>query len=125
MLTRAITLPRVGILLLVLCGVIPIPFVQHVTVAQSLSLYTPYTKISVPPGESIDYSVDVINNGGGIRNAELAVSGLPEGWSYELKSGGWTVEQLSVLPREKKNVSFKVQVPYKVERTEARRVGNE
>src|SRR5699024_5320813 len=47
---------------------------------------------------------------------ELAVSGLPEGWSYELKSGGWTVEQLSVLPREKKNVSFKVQVPYNVEK---------
>ncbi|WP_449047278.1 COG1470 family protein [Parapedobacter sp.] len=99
-----------------LCGVIPIPCVQRVTVAQSLSLYTPYTKISVPPGESIDYSVDVINNGGGIRNADLTVSGLPEGWSYELTSGGWTVEQLSVLPREKKNISFKVQVPYKVEK---------
>lgn len=116
MLTRAITLPKVVILLLVLCGVVPIPCVQRVTVAQSLSLYTPYTKISVPPGESIDYSVDVINNTGSIRNAELAVSGLPEGWSYELKSGGWTVEQLSVLPREKKNVSFKVQVPYQVEK---------
>ncbi len=116
MLTRAITLPKVVILLLVLCGAIPVPQVQRVTVAQSLSLYTPYTKISVPPGESIDYSVDVINNSGGIRGAELAVSGLPEGWSYELKSGGWTVEQLSVLPKEKKNVSFKVQVPYKVEK---------
>ncbi len=116
MLTRAITLPKVIVLLLVMCGVIPIPCVQRVTVAQSLSLYTPYTKIAVPPGESIDYSVDVINNGGGIRSAELSVSGLPEGWSYELKSGGWTVEQLSVLPREKKNISFKVQVPYSVEK---------
>ncbi|WP_262246926.1 COG1470 family protein [Parapedobacter soli] len=116
MLTRAITLPKVIVLLLVLCGVFPIPPLQHIAVAQSLSLYTPYTKISVPPGESIDYSVDVINNGGGIRNADLAVSGLPEGWSYELKSGGWTIEQLSVLPKEKKNISFKVQVPYKVEK---------
>src|SRR5690606_950247 len=116
MLTRAITLPKVVILLLVLCGVIPIPCVQRVTVAQSLSLYTPYTKISVPPGESIDYSVDVINNSGGIRDAELTVSGLPEGWSYELKSGGWSVEELSVLPRETKTISFKVQVPYKLEK---------
>lgn len=116
MLTRAITLPKVIVLLLVLCGVVPIPCVQRVTVAQSLSLYTPYTKISVPPGESIDYSVDVINNSGSIKNAELAVSGLPEGWAFELKSGGWAIEQLSVLPREKKNVSFKVQVPYKVEK---------
>lgn len=116
MLTRAITLPKVIVLLLGLCGAIPILGVQGVALAQSVSLYTPYTKISVPPGESIDYSVDVINNGGGIRNAEFAVSGLPEGWSYELKSGGWAVEQLSVLPREKKNISFKVQVPYKVEK---------
>lgn len=116
MLTRAITLPKVIILLMGSCGAIPIPGVWAVAAAQSLSLYTPYTRISVPPGESIDYSVDVINNGGGIRNAELAVSGLPEGWSYELNSGGWAVEQLSVLPREKKNVSFKVQVPYNVEK---------
>lgn len=114
MLTRTITLPKVFMLLLGSCGAIP--GIGGIIAAQSVSLYTPYTRISVPPGESIDYSVDVINNGGGIRNAELAVSGLPEGWSYELKSGGWTVEQISVLPKEKKNVSFKVQVPYNVEK---------
>ena len=116
MLTRIFTLPKVIISLLCFFGVISIQGIQKVGVAQSVTLYTPYTKISVPPGESIDYSIDVINNGGGVRNAELAVTGLPEGWSYELKSGGWTVEQLSVLPKEKKNLSFKVQVPYKVEK---------
>ncbi len=116
MLTRVFTLPKVIISLLCFCGVIPIQGIQKAGVAQSVTLYTPYTKISVPPGESIDYSVDVINNGGGVRNAELAIIGLPEGWSYELKSGGWTVEQLAVLPKEKKNLSFKVQVPYKVEK---------
>lgn len=116
MLTRTITLPKVIILLLCFCGVVPIGGLQNVGLAQRLTLYTPYTKISVPPGESIDYSIDVINDGGTVRNAELAIVGLPEGWSYELKSGGWTVEQLSVLPREKKNLSFKVQVPYKVEK---------
>jgi uncharacterized membrane protein len=116
MLTRTITLPKVIILLLCFCGVVPIGGLQNVGIAQRLTLYTPYTKISVPPGESIDYSIDVINDGGTVRNAELAIVGLPEGWSYELKSGGWTVEQISVLPREKKNLSFKVQVPYKVEK---------
>ena len=116
MLTRTITLPKVTILLLCFCGVVPIGGLQNVGMAQRLTLYTPYTKISVPPGESIDYSIDVINDGGTVRNAELAIAGLPEGWSYELKSGGWTVEQISVLPSEKKNLSFKVQVPYKVEK---------
>ncbi|GGC47486.1 hypothetical protein GCM10011386_44530 [Parapedobacter defluvii] len=116
MLARAQTLPKISFLLCCLCGVVPIKFGYNNSVAQGVTLYTPYTKISVPPGESIDYSVDVINNGGGVRTAEIAVVGLPEGWSYELKSGGWTVGQIAVLPKEKKNFSFKVQVPYRVEK---------
>src|SRR3546814_13092057 len=56
--------------------------------AQSLALYTPYTDISVPPGESIKYSVQVINNSGSIRKAALSMTGLPEGWEFDLKSGG-------------------------------------
>lgn len=82
--------------------------------AQGVTLYTPYTKISVPPGQSIDYSIDVINNGSAVRNASLTVTGLPKDWSYELKSGGWSVGQVSVLPKERKNVSLQVQVPFKV-----------
>ena len=31
-----------------------------------------------------------------------------------MKAGGWTVDQVSVLPGEKKNFSFKVDVPFKV-----------
>ncbi|MBK1439279.1 hypothetical protein JHJ32_04710 [Parapedobacter sp. ISTM3] len=116
MLARANTLPKIFLLFFCFCGVIPIQLVCKKAVAQGVTLYTPYTKISVPPGESIDYSVDVINNGGSVRSAEIAVVGLPEGWSYELKSGGWSVEQLAVLPKEKKNFSFKVQVPYKVDK---------
>ncbi|WP_051292615.1 NEW3 domain-containing protein [Olivibacter sitiensis] len=82
--------------------------------AQGVTLYTPYTKISVPPGQSIDYSIDIINNGSAVRNASLTVVGLPKDWPYELKSGGWSVGQVSVLPKERKNVSLQVQVPYKV-----------
>lgn len=115
MLTGAQTLPKF-LLFFCLSGVIPLESGYNLSAAQGLSLYTPYTRISVPPGESIDYSVDVINNSGGVRTADIEVVGMPEGWSYELKSGGWTVEQMAVLPREKKNLSFKVQVPYRVEK---------
>jgi len=31
--------------------------------AASITLYTPYTKVSVPPGESLDYSIEVKNSG--------------------------------------------------------------
>ena len=84
--TRTSTLPKVVILLLGLCGMVPIPWLNGVTVAQSVALYTPYTKISVPPGESIGYSVDVINNGGGdlvfILKSVTYNTGLPH-WIFE------------------------------------------
>lgn len=81
---------------------------------QQFILYTPYTKIAVPPGESIDYSIEVINNSDEVKNASLSVSGVPRSWKTEIKAGGFTVNQLAVLPGEKKNFNLKVEVPLKV-----------
>jgi len=82
--------------------------------SNNVTLYTPYTKISVPPGESVNYSIDIINNSKNLQNKDISVSGIPRGWNYELKSGGWTIGQLSVLPGERKNIALKVDVPYQV-----------
>ena len=82
--------------------------------AQSFSLYTPFTEISVPPGESIDYPIDVINKSGGVKSADIAVESLPRGWTYLMKSGGWNIGRVAVLPGEKKSFSLQVQVPLKV-----------
>lgn len=81
---------------------------------QYLILYTPYTKIAVPPGEMIDYSIDVINNYDEVKNASLSVSGIPKGWKSDLRAGGFTISQLSVLPDEKKSFNLQIQVPLKV-----------
>ncbi len=81
-----------------------------------VTLYTPYTKISVPPGQSIDYTVDVINKSGGVRNVSISLSGIPNGWNYDVKSGGWAIGELSVLPGEKKNINLRVDVPLKVDK---------
>lgn len=87
---------------------------QSLTFAGGVTLYTPYTKISVPPGESIDYSVDIINNTGMVQNVQIQVAGMPKDWTYDMKSGGWNVNQISILPKEKKTLSLKVEVPLKV-----------
>jgi uncharacterized membrane protein len=84
--------------------------------ANGVTLYTPYTKISVPPGESIDYTIDVINKSGELQNVNISIEGLPKGWNYILKSGTWNIKQLSILPGEKKNFSLKVEVPLKVDK---------
>jgi uncharacterized membrane protein len=77
-------------------------------------LYTPYTSISVPPGESITYTVDVKNTGNAVRNVDVYVAGLGKGWSSSLKAGGYNIKQISVLPGEKKKMTLKVEVPVKV-----------
>lgn len=88
---------------------------SHTIAAGSgLSLYTPYTRISVPPGESIDYSIDVINNDSVTHRAAISVTGLPRSWSYTLRSGGWSIDEIAVLPREKKVLELKVDVPFEI-----------
>jgi uncharacterized membrane protein len=85
-----------------------------VTTADSVILYTPYTKVSVPPGQSVDYPVELINNTREIISADLSLRGLPYGWNYNLKSGGYNIQQVSVLPGERKTFSLSIAVPVKV-----------
>ncbi len=82
--------------------------------AQGVSLYTPYTKISVPPGETVDYSIDVTNHDSVKRTVDIYISGLASGWTSELKSGKWNIKQLSLLPGGKKTISARINIPYKV-----------
>ena len=82
--------------------------------ADSVTLYTPYTRISVPPGESIDYNIDVINNSKELQNVAISMTGIPKGWNYILKSGTWNIGQLAILPGQKQILSLKVDVPLKV-----------
>jgi uncharacterized membrane protein len=87
---------------------------HNACIANSVTLYTPYTKISVPPGESIDYTIDVINNSKEVQNVLISVIGMPKGWNFDLKSGGWVISQISILPGERKNLSLRVDVPLQV-----------
>lgn len=83
---------------------------------KSVTLYTPYTEISVPPGESINYTIDVINNSNVIRTMEISLIGLPDGWNYKLNSGGWNIGKISVLPGEKKSLNLNLDVPLKIDK---------
>ncbi|MDQ1332967.1 MAG: hypothetical protein QG576_1002 [Bacteroidota bacterium] len=107
---------RTKLISLLITDLIGIMFLgtSAVIAGDSISLYTPYTRISVPPGESIEYTIDVINKSSEIKNVGISVTGIPKSWSYDLKSGGWKIGQLSILPGEKKNLVLKVDVPFQV-----------
>ncbi|MDP4223268.1 MAG: NEW3 domain-containing protein [Bacteroidota bacterium] len=79
--------------------------------ADSVILYTQNTKVSVTPGQMVDYQVDLINNGNELINADISLSGLPSTWKYTLRSGSFSVSQMAVLPHDKRNMSLSVIVP--------------
>lgn len=83
-------------------------------VSDSVLLYTAYRKISVTPGQSIDYPIDLINNSKEVINVDMSLSGLPGSWTYSMKVGAYDIRQLSVLPGDKKSISLKIDVPMKV-----------
>jgi uncharacterized membrane protein len=87
---------------------------NDIKASDSITIFTPFSKISVPPGESVDYNIDVINNGNSPQNLDISISGMPKDWNYILKSGGWNIQQLYLLPNERRNLSLKVDIPLKV-----------
>lgn len=82
--------------------------------ADSVTLFTPYTRISVPPGESISYNIDVINDSKEVRNMEISVQGIPQTWTHSLTSGNYKVGQIAIMPGQKQTLNLKVDVPMKV-----------
>ncbi len=82
--------------------------------APLLKLFTPYTYLSVSPGETISYSVDVINDSDEIRSADVALDVGSLNWKYELTAGGNRIRQISVKPGESQTLSLSLTVPLEV-----------
>jgi len=91
---------------------------QHSVLASndSLEIYTPYTKVSVSPGSTVNYSIDIINNGAETQNQTIYITNMPRLWSYTLTADGLNINKLAVLPSAKKTLSLKVEVPYQVKK---------
>ncbi|EGG35878.1 NEW3 domain-containing protein [Paenibacillus sp. HGF5] len=84
--------------------------------AGEITLYTPYTSISVPPGEVINYPLEVKNNTNSVITVPLQINSLPSGWSTKLNGGGWQLREVSVKPGESESVTLEVTVPLKVDK---------
>jgi uncharacterized membrane protein len=82
----------------------------------SVMLYTPYTRISVNPGEAIDYTVDIINSSKKIQDVDISVAGMPGGWNYTIKSSSMSVGRIAVLPADRKAFILRVEIPLKVKK---------
>jgi len=83
--------------------------------AGDLELYTPYRELTAAPGESISYSIELINNTSSTQLADLAFDTKHSDWSYELTTGGKNVQQLAVKPLDTQSLSLRLDVPLQVD----------
>ena len=84
--------------------------------ANAVTLYTPYTKLSVTPGEAVNYSIDLINNSKVISNDEVKVVNLPKNWTYTLMAEAYSVSQVAVLNGSTKTLTLRIEIPFQVEK---------
>lgn len=86
--------------------------------ASAFSLFTPYTGISVTPGETIDYDLELINNTGQVQNTTFTIDNLPDDWTYTITSNGRDINQLSVKANDTQELNLEIQVPLQIEKGE-------
>src|SRR5690625_3308386 len=99
-----------------IAGGIFVSVATPVAQAQDVELYTPYSEITVPPGESVRFVVDVTNATNSQQRADVEVTEAPDHWTYHLRASGWEVHQVYVPPQEFRSVNFEVEIPLEVER---------
>ncbi|MBD2867621.1 COG1470 family protein [Paenibacillus arenilitoris] len=87
---------------------------EPASAASAVELYTPYLELSAPPGDSISYSIEVINQGTGTQSVDLGFDAGGNDWSYELTTGGRAVSRLAVKAGESQTVNLRLDVPLEV-----------
>ncbi|WP_029192861.1 NEW3 domain-containing protein [Paenibacillus harenae] len=82
--------------------------------ASTVELYSPYLELSAPPGDSISYSIEVINHGTAMQSVDLRFDAKGNDWAYELTSGGRAVSRLAIKAGESQSVNLRLDVPLEV-----------
>jgi uncharacterized membrane protein len=83
--------------------------VPFATAANGLKVTTPYTAVSVAPGNKVSFDLTVTATES--ANVSLSLSGVPSGWTASIFGGGFVVEGVSVEPKTPAKVRLDVTVP--------------
>jgi uncharacterized membrane protein len=82
---------------------------QEVAPPTELGVSTPYVGVSIKPGDSATYSVDVAGPPG--SRVTLSVDDLPEGWTAAIRGGGFELSQVLLDDTGHQSVDMDVQAP--------------
>jgi len=81
----------------------------HVRAQEGVAVTTPYPAVSVQPGATASFTLTVRRQTAG--RVDLAVEGVPEGWTATLRGGGYEVQGVYVDPAAPPEVTLDVTVP--------------
>lgn len=75
----------------------------------SLTISTPYPAVSVEPGNTASFNLDIASDPK--RRVNLRVTGVPEGWSASIRGGGFVVDSVVAGTSSPPEVKLDVDVP--------------
>jgi len=78
-----------------------------------LSVTTPYPAVAVEPGDQVSF--DLVIGAPDVTSLQLAVTGVPEGWTSAFRGGGFEIDSVTAGPGLDPAVTFDVNVPVEVE----------
>lgn len=79
--------------------------------AAGVNLYTSFPGITVAPGESVSFPVDIVNHSGSSQRVALQVAEAPEGWETQLKGGSWLINDALVQANGSESIRVETDVP--------------
>jgi uncharacterized membrane protein len=82
--------------------------------AEPYELYTTYVNLSAPPGETITYSVQVINRSDTTRVFPISLETNANNWEYKITAGGRQINEIAVKPDSYESINVQIDVPLEV-----------
>ncbi|GAW93513.1 NEW3 domain-containing protein [Calderihabitans maritimus] len=103
--------------LLAVCFIISFVFIlASPAFAQGIFLSTDYPGIVVKPGEKVEIPLEITNHTSAARTVNLEIVEGPKGWETNLKRFNREVFKALVMPGQKTELDFEVDVPDDVEK---------
>lgn len=83
--------------------------------ANGLTLSTSYPGLTVKPGETVRFTLEIQNSSLSSQSFRLATRSIPEGWKSEFQGGGREVHQVFVKRGDYETVNYQVEIPAETE----------
>ena len=90
-------------------GALALAVTAPTTLAQDLTITTPYPAVVVSPGSSVSFDIEVKTSTP--ERVELALSGAPEAWNASLHGGGFVIDAVETNGTDPATVRVDLDVP--------------